>query len=91
MSLDPRIQKQVDLGSSGTDIMHGELKNLMYEAEQQLILAQEQEDRTQEAMDSMDRKYWEGQLDALTEVYTLTYNLSFAIDERIRNREKGGK
>lgn len=91
MSLDPRIQKQVDLGSSGTDIMHGELKNLMYEAEQQLILAQEQEDRTQEAMDSMDRKYWEGQLDALTEVYTLTYNLTFAIDERIRNREKGGK
>ena len=91
MSLDPRIQKQVDLGSSGTDIMHGELKILMYEAEQQLILAQEQEDRTQEAMDSMDRKYWEGQLDALTEVYTLTYNLSFAIDERIRNREKGGK
>ena len=91
MSLDPRIQKQVDLGSSGTDIMHGELKNLMYEAEQQLILAQEQENRTEEAMDSMDRKYWEGQLDALTEVYTLTYNLSFAIDERIRNREKGGK
>ena len=91
MSLDPRIQKQVDLGSSGTDIMHGELKNLMYEAEQQLILAQEQEDCTQEAMDSMDRKYWEGQLDALTEVYALTYNLSFAIDERIRNREKGGK
>ena len=91
MSLDPRIQKQVDLGSSGTDIMHGELKNLMYEAEQQLILAQEQEDHTQEAIDSMERKYWEGQLDALTEVYTLTYNLTFAIDERIRNREKGGK
>ena len=91
MSLDPRIQKQVDYGIPGTDILHGELKILMYEAEQQLILAQEQEDRTQEAMDSMDRKYWEGQLDALTEVYTLTYNLSFAIDERIRNREKGGK
>ena len=91
MSLDPRIQKQVDLGSSGTDILHGELKNLMYEAEQQLILAQEEEDRTEEAMDSMERKYWEGQLDALTEVYALTYNLSFAIDERIRNREKGGK
>ena len=86
MSLDPRIQKQVDLGSSGTDILHGELKNLMYEAEQQLILAQEEEDRTEEAMDSMERKYWEGQLDALTEVYALTYNLSFAIDERIKAR-----
>ena len=66
-------------------------RSLMYEAEQQLILAQEEEDRTEEAMDSMERKYWEGQLDALTEVYALTYNLSFAIDERIRNREKGGK
>ena len=86
MSLEPRIQKLVDLGSSGTDILHGELKNLMYEAEQQLILAQEEEDRTEEAMDSMERKYWEGQLDALTEVYTLTYNLSFAIDERIKAR-----
>ena len=86
MSLDPRIQKLVDLGSSGTDILHGELKNLMYEAEQQLILAQEEEDRTEEAMDSMERKYWEGQLDALTEVYALTYNLSFAIDERIKAR-----
>ena len=86
MSLDPRIQKLADLGSSGTDILHGELKNLMYEAEQQLILAQEEEDRTEEAMDSMERKYWEGQLDALTEVYALTYNLSFAIDERIKAR-----
>ena len=93
MSLDPRIQKLVDLGSSGTDIMHGELKNLMYEAEQQFIEAQriEEENDYSDAMESMDRKYWEGQLDALTEVYTLTYNLSFAIDERIRNREKGGK
>lgn len=93
MSLDPRIQKLVDLGSSGTDIMHGELKNLMYEAEQQFIEAQriEEENDYSDAMESMDRKYWEGQLDALTEVYALTYNLSFAIDERIRNREKGGK
>ena len=80
--LTPNLQKLVDLGESGTDILHGELKNLMYEAEQQLILAQEEEDRTEEAIDSMERKYWEGQLDALGHVYGLTYALAFAINER---------
>jgi hypothetical protein len=81
----PRLQKLVDLGESGTDILHGELKNLMLEAENQLGLAQAQEDETEEAMDSMERTYWEGQMDALTEVYALTYNLAFAINERKSN------
>lgn len=80
--LTPDLQKLVDLGIPGHDILHGELKNLMYEAEQQLILAQEEEDRTEEAIDSMERKYWEGQCDALTHVYGLTYQLAFAIAER---------
>jgi hypothetical protein len=31
----------IDLGESGTDIMHGELKWLMLEAEHELALAQE--------------------------------------------------
>ena len=47
---------------------------------------QEEEDRTEEAMDSMERKYWEGQVDALSHVYSTTYALSFAIEERARNR-----
>lgn len=81
----PRLQKLVDMGESGTDILHGELKNLMLEAENQLGLAQAQEDETEEAMDSMERTYWEGQMDALTEVYALTYNLAFAINERKSN------
>jgi hypothetical protein len=83
----PRLQKLVDLGESGTDILHGELKNLMLEAETQLILAQEQEAKTDEAMDSMERTYWEGQMDALTEVYAMTYNLAFAINERTQKNE----
>jgi hypothetical protein len=81
----PRLQKLVDLGESGTNILHGELKNLLLEAENQLVLAQKQEEETEEAMDSMERTYWEGQMDALTEVYALTYNLSFAINERKQN------
>jgi hypothetical protein len=82
--MDNRLQRLVDMGESGTDILHGELKNLMYEAEQQLTLAQEAEDKSGEAMDSMERKYWEGMLDAYTEVYKLTYDLAFAIQDRVR-------
>jgi len=78
-TLDPYLQKQVDHGISGIDIMHGHLKVLMLEAEQQLAEAQRVEDETEEAMDSMERKYWEGQLDALVHLYGLTYDLSFAI------------
>jgi hypothetical protein len=82
VQLTDNLQKQVDLGSSGLDILHGELKWLMKEAEEQLELAQEAEDKSGEAMDSMDRKYWEGQLDALSHLYGLTYQLSFAIADR---------
>ena len=35
-TLDPRLQKLIDLGESGTNILHGELKNLMYQTEQAL-------------------------------------------------------
>lgn len=80
--LPDNLQKAVDVGISGLDIMHGELKWLMKEAEEQLELAQEAENKTGEAMDSMDRKYWEGQLDALSHLYQLTYSLSFAIMDK---------
>lgn len=85
--LAPHLQKLVDLGESGTDILHGELKNLMYEAEKEYNAAVEQEEYTEEAMDSMERKYWEGQVDALTHLYSLTYDLSFAIMAREANDE----
>ena len=82
LPLPPRLQHLVDLGISGLDIMHGELKNLMLEAEKQLTLAQEAEDESGEAMDSMERKYWEGMLDSLSDVYVLTYAIGFAEKER---------
>jgi hypothetical protein len=82
MELEPRLQKQVEAGSNGLDIIHGYLKVLMLEAENELLQAQEAEDESEEAMDSMERKYWEGQCDALGNLYALTYALSFAIAER---------
>ncbi len=42
-----------------------EIKKALNEAEEQLRLAQEEEELTEEAMDSMERKYWEGQTEAL--------------------------
>jgi hypothetical protein len=72
----------VNAGVTGLDIMHGELKNLMLIAEQQLAEAQAIEDETEEAMDSMERTEAQGRLDALVELYQLTYQLSFAIGEK---------
>ena len=61
----------------------------MLEAEKELQEAQRIEDETEEAMDSMERKYWEGQLDALGNVYNLTYDLSFAIAAREEDTYSG--
>ena len=82
VELSDNMHRSIKAGSSGLDIMHGELKNLMLEAEDELLVAQEREAETEEAMDSMERRYWEGQVDALAYLYGLTYSLSFAIQER---------
>jgi hypothetical protein len=84
MTLEPRLQKLIDMGESGTDILHGELKNLMLEAENEYneIEAEEREGGYSDAMLSMDRTRAEGRMDALVEVYALTYQLAFAISDR---------
>ena len=79
IGLPPHLQRMVNAGVSGLDIMHGELKNWMLIAEQDLAEASEEEQRTEEAMDSMVRTECEGRLDALAAIYQLTYDLSFAI------------
>jgi hypothetical protein len=73
--MDERLQLAVNMGVSGTDILHGELKNLMYDTEQRLANA-----------DGADPAYpyLEGMLDAYVEVYKLTYELAFAIQDRVR-------
>jgi hypothetical protein len=48
----------------------------MIDAEVELESKKEQEEESGEAMDSMERTYAEGYMDALTELYCLTYNLS---------------
>jgi hypothetical protein len=71
----PQLQKLVAMGESGTDILHGHLKNLMLECETELI-------DLSEIQDSPVYKYYSGRMDTLTEIYVLTYNLAFAISDR---------
>jgi hypothetical protein len=72
--MDERLQLAVNMGVSGTDILHGELKNLMLDTETRLSGID----------DGPAKDYLEGVLDAYVEVYQLTYDLSFAIADRIK-------
>jgi hypothetical protein len=86
--LEPRLQKLVDLGESGTDIIHGELKNMMYECEKELVPLLENSNELgsdEDYEDTVQRLYNEGYMDALTAVYGLTYQLAFAISDRRKN------
>ena len=89
IQLPPHLQRMVNYDIDGLDIMHGELKNLMLIWEKELEKAQEIEEESGSAMDSMERKYCEGFLDSLTALYKLTYDLSFAIGIRTENRKDG--
>jgi len=85
--LDPRLQKLVNLGESGTDILHGELKNMMYECEKTLVPLLENSDELgsdEEYEDTVERLYNSGYMDALSSVYALTYQLAFAISDRAK-------
>jgi hypothetical protein len=79
--LEPHLQKLVDLGESGTDIMHGHLKNLMYDCETKL-------GEIGDSDNIADKFYHEGRMDALTEIYSMTYNLAFALNERIVRNDR---
>jgi hypothetical protein len=81
-NLEPFLQKQIDNNIPPLDIIHGDLKNRIVEAEEHLQMCIEREENSGEAIDSMDRTYAEGFLDALVSLYGLTYELSFAIQDR---------
>jgi hypothetical protein len=86
----PHLEKALeDISIPLIDLLHGHLKVAMIDAEVRLQEAQEQEDYSGEAMDSMERTYAEGYLEALTELYALTYNLS--IDRQQIERDHHAK
>ena len=78
--VDPKFQQLLDNNVPKIDIMHGELKNRLQEAQSEYEKAEliERENDYSDAMESMERKYWEGYLEALEGIYILTYQLSIA-------------
>jgi hypothetical protein len=82
-TLPPHLQRMVNAGVSGLDIMHGELKNLMLIDEQ--LLSEYTNQDEEEYDQTVDRLTLQGHLDALVELYNLTYELSFAIGARNDN------
>jgi hypothetical protein len=82
IGLPPHLQRLVNARVSGLDIMHGELKNLMLLAEQNWEAAKNNDPLEEDEYDESD-DYHQGYLDALTSVYKLTYDLSFAIGAQI--------
>lgn len=79
------VQKLIDSGVSGTDILHGYLKNMLYETD--LVLAPLQENSEElgsdeDYSDTVDRLYNEGYMDALIVVNQFVLDLTYAIDER---------
>ena len=73
----PHLEKALeDLSIPLIDLIHGHLKIAMIDAEEVLNNCRTLEEMSGEAMDSIERGYAEGYLDALTELYCLSYNLS---------------
>jgi hypothetical protein len=73
----PHLEKALeDISIPLIDLIHSHLKVAMLDAEVELESKKEQEEESGEAMDSMERTYAEGYMEALTELYCLTYNLS---------------
>ena len=75
-----KIKALLAMGTHGEDIIHSQLKIDMLEAEQDFLEKQkiEEDHDYSDAMESMDRTYAEGFLDALGMVYRYTYDISFA-------------
>jgi hypothetical protein len=92
IGLPPHLQRLVNYDINPLDIMHGELKNLMLIWEREYESAQAMEVATDytEFELTLERKYAEGFLDALTALYKMTYELAFAIQERNERFEARG-
>ena len=75
-----KIKALLATGVQAEDIMHGQLKIDMVEAEQNYLDKKqiEEDNDYSDAMESMERAYEEGFLDALGMVYQYTYDISFA-------------
>lgn len=72
LELSPYLKKMVDANISGLDIIHGELKNLMYDVEREM---------ENPGVDEELLCYLNGKLEAYGNIYQLTYELAFEIGD----------
>ena len=85
--LSAEIQELVDRGISGTDILHGYLKNALYEADLELSPLQENSEELgsdEDYSDTVDRLTAEGFMDALIMVNSFVTDLTYALEARNR-------
>lgn len=85
LELDERVVKAIRAGVSGHDIIHGELKILMHEIEQELEPLLENSNKLgsdEDYDDTVQRLTLTGYMDALVHLYQLTYALSFAMEDQ---------
>ncbi len=83
--LSDNVVAAIEAGVSGLDIMHGELKNMIYETEQEylpLLKQSEEIGSDEDYSDTVDRIWLQGYLEALSDIYRLTYQLSFAMEDQ---------
>lgn len=79
------VQRLIDNGISGTDILHGYMKQMMYETDLVLTPLVENSNEVgsdEDYEDTIERLYNEGYSDALTAVNQFIIDLTYAIDER---------
>jgi hypothetical protein len=82
------VQRLIDSGISGTDILHGYMKNMMYETDLELAPLQansEELGSDEEYEDTVQRLYNEGYMDALITVNNFITDLTYAIEDRRTN------
>jgi hypothetical protein len=85
--LSSEIQELVDRNVSGTDILHGYLKNALYEADLELAPLQENSEELgsdEDYSDTVDRLNAEGFMDALVMVNDFVIDLTYALEARVR-------
>lgn len=85
--LSAEIQELVDRNISVVDILHGYLKNALYEADLELSPLQENSEELgsdEDYSDTADRLSAEGFMDALIMVNSFVTDLTYALEERAR-------
>lgn len=86
-----RIKEEIKHGGSGLNIVHGQLKNMMLEAEDEnfAIGTRKEWKRALGYLGILSRRAWlEGYREALTNVYRLTYEIAF-LEQDIEKERKG--